>query len=237
MKKLLTWVKSNLMIVICSAVAVLGIAGLFLGTAAAKRIVDKSKKRKTQLAQITKLTKTQIKLPTSETDTSAKKMSRAITEEDVRLLSELFGQMEEEYKEIFDAAVAHNHFGVSEHPRYDGQGKGHFAMLENLFPKPVSAATRIVAKQRYRAAFKDMLGPYSSESAYPNLNSGMPPTPRQIQEKLDAVQNEFLADRDTSSTGKLSVEDRGLIQDRLRDHAMKILKESLLKLILMTYAG
>lgn len=225
MSPLLNWIKTNLVIVVCSAVAVLGIAGLLLGSIVAEKMVSGAENRKRKIATISKLSRTQVTLPSSESGERPKSISKAITQQDVNLLKQLFEQMKSEKELILAAAVDHNRFGVVAHSRYGDQGVGHFPMLDDLFPVPLGAAVRINAKQSYRAAFRDMLGPYSPDSRYPNLDSGMPPANSQIQEQLEALRDEFLADKDKDTSAQLSMEDRDLLRHQLRNHAMKLLRE------------
>ena len=225
MKNLLNWVKSNLMIVVCSAVAVLGIAGLFLGSVTAAKTVRAAEKRKLKITTIGNLSRTRMTPPSSKSGEAPKSIRKAITQLDVNLLKQLFAQVTSEYEQLFAAAVEHNRYGVSAHRRYGDQGAGHFRMADNLFPTPLTAAARIIAKQSYRAAFRDMLGPYSPDSRYPNLDSGMPSPQDRIQDLLNDLRDDFLEDKDKDTTAKLSEEDQDLLRSRLRDHAMKLLRE------------
>lgn len=191
MKGILTWIKSNLVVVIAGVVVMIALVGLFLGHVRGGGIEKRGSEINKNLRKITGLMGKSVEIPAANPGEKPTSQTVTVNPRVIEQLQGLLGRMKGEYNAIFGLAVERNQFGVSDHLQHAGEPQGHFPMMSGLFPTPSNPATPYDAKRAYREAFKQMLGSYSPESPYPNLNSGMPPNGQAIQAEVDRTQNDF----------------------------------------------
>lgn len=187
MKRVLYWIKSNMLATTLAVVALASIGVLFYVHVRGAALKEQLKQRyETTTRTIRSMARTPVTIPPEHPDGKPMTVSIVPNPPAIEQLERVYQRLDEEYSAIFDYAMQINR----------GEKDGlfpHLPMLEGLFPNSNSMSKPFEARLAYRDAFKEMLQGHSTSPNYPRLNAGMPPAKAEIDEALARVEQEFLS--------------------------------------------
>ena len=180
MKGVLNWIKVNPLTTASAVVVVLSVIGLSVVSASGRGFVERMSVRNREISQLKALQRTSVKVPPAQPDQPEQHLNVAVNQAAIDQLARVYKLLNQEAVEIFKSAVQQNE-------------RHHDPMLSGLFPDPLEVSKPFEVKDVYRDILTDMLGAYESESPYPRLNAGPPPTQSAIAGIIRKAQTHYLA--------------------------------------------
>lgn len=177
MNNITQWVRGNLLVVICAAVMVLSVAGLFwpIGPQIAQ-FRDQLREADGDLRAIRANMNRREDIPSDDSDQPMREISLTVNQAAVEELNGIYKRMKRSYEQIVADAVAFNR-------------RGHSLLLSGLFPQSPPWITpdpiAYQASSAYRGAFVDL---------YERLNAGTPPPQEAIDARLQQVDDRYRAE-------------------------------------------
>jgi hypothetical protein len=224
MKNALTWIKSNL-ITVASAIAILASIGVIGWSISygGKEAQQTSQELDKLIRKINSYSQVTVPFPPAEVDAPAEDISGVtINDETLKRLNKVYGQMSNEYQQVFDTFVRRNH-------------QGHDLLVPGVLPVPEASHLLHNAKDAYRQAFERMFQPYETDpktgeplTDEPRLNAGGPLDPVELQFELQRIEQDYRPSNygATGGTrGNLTESDRKAIEGQQADRAEDMLKE------------
>jgi hypothetical protein len=215
MNKAVNWIKANPVTVASAAVAVLALAvWMFFVPVSAQRFRQQAaESANRQFSELQRYNQQSLTVPGQSADGSPVSVRGVINPATISKLDELFGRLEQQYKDVFAAIVR---FNVDSHQ----------PMLANLFPVPATDDLPFNARRAYQQAFRQMLAEPAPGSPLPSLNAGAPPTSQALADELLKVDRDYLASlfppkkvADLNSAERQELAQRR--QQRLKDYLMR----------------
>ena len=186
-KKTLSWIKSNLFIVICAVLAVLSIGLTIVVHTQGDAFKQEVAKRDAELKTVEGLIRKGVQIPPATPDGQPRTLQITINQAALDDIREVYRKLSVEYQTVFKRAMEINQ-------------KEHQPMLEQLFPEPSKQPSRpYEARIRYRSIFQgkpeapigDFLQRYSPTAGYPQLNARPAPSQEEVKSVLDRVRAEY----------------------------------------------
>ena len=176
MSTFINWAKGNPITLLCAVVIILGIGAFGW-------VVQQGAGFRTQMAETQKLLdkieglkKTRVEIPSEDPFAKPRKVEISIDGPAIEKFRSIHENMAEEYRGIFDYAVAHNR------ARTGAIGE-RTVMLDGLFPEPESPDEQpFMARLMYIRSFA---------SLYELLDAGVAPTKVEIDYYLNAIQERY----------------------------------------------
>jgi len=181
MNKVMTWVKAN-PITVASAVVVVAavVAWILLVPMSAKAFrTEASQSANQQFSDLQRYNQQSLSLPGAGADGSDISVRGVINPATIGKLNELYGRLEQQYKDVFATIVKFNL-------------DGHQPMRAGLFPTPASDDLPFSARRAYQQAVRQMLGEGAANTA-PGLNAGAPPTEQSVNDEMAKVERDYLS--------------------------------------------
>ncbi|MEX2670527.1 MAG: hypothetical protein WD294_00315 [Phycisphaeraceae bacterium] len=216
MKNLLEWLKSNplTMVAIVVALISLGVIGWIAGQGRSFRN-EVQTRVESQSRDIQRHIRTTVQIPPERPDDESEQVTGVtITEGAIRQLERLYGRINEEYREVFEAAVQ---FNQANHDR----------LVPALFTDETGPNVPYEARSAYRRAFERMMNEPSGDDGEPRLNAGMPPSLDQIQRYLEQVEEQIRTTYRPPGSRDAELSDRELeeLQQEVRQTHLDLLRE------------
>lgn len=214
MKKLLEMAKSNPIIVIAVALALVSLVVLgvihYFSLGLTRQIQERSK----VVSTLDGYWRTSVRIPSEQPDGSAQSLSICVNKAAVQSLDKLNQSIAKEYEGIVQNVQRTNRVG-------------HDLLMDRLLPEP-ARAQRTTVKQRYRDALQALLtkayNPAPNEPV--SLNAGLPPDLATINAAIQGAEKEFLAGQLSAASAKeMSEKDRQRLRDLQRRKVMELLQE------------
>ena len=182
MKNFLEVIKNNPIVVAAIAVAVLAIAALFLFVRPqGASFVAEMEKRKTDMATIDQLMKTQVTIPGDKPEAPPRTITLTVNNATNKALTQVYDNMRSQATTVFGTAAEINR-------------TNHKPLLDNLFPDTNDEGLRFAAKEEFVRRLKAMLGkPTVADKDAARLNAAGPVAPEVLDAELEKVTNKFLA--------------------------------------------
>ncbi len=216
MKSVLSWIKSNLMIVL-SGVLILASVGVIvwavsLGGASAEKASAEVKKMTRELDSFSNV---DVPFPPADVDAPPEDISGVtINEATLKHLGEVYGKMNSEYEQTYVPFVQINQ-------------DGHRLLVPGVLPTTEASHLRHEARTAYREAFEQMFEPYDeSRPDEPRLNAAGPLSPDELQFELQRVEEGYRPSTyNSAGAGGLSESDRKAIEGQKAERAEEMLVE------------
>ncbi|MFA9476831.1 hypothetical protein ACERK3_00860 [Phycisphaerales bacterium AB-hyl4] len=216
MKTLMEWIKANPLTVASILVAVvsLGIIGYFTSQGRAFRS-EVQARAESESREIQRFMRETVQIPPERPDDDSDDITGVtITQGAIRQLERLYGRIDEEYREVFDAAVEFN--------------RGyHRRLVDALFRDDAGPNVPYEARSAYRRAFERMMGSPSGDESDPRLGAGSPPRADQIQRYLEQLEEQIRATYRPPGErqSELSDRERRELERELRESHLALLRE------------
>lgn len=183
MKNALIMLKSNPLTLASAIVAVLSVVFIvFWPVMGGSSLREDMKARETEIRKIERFMTDQVEVPPKRPDDPPQMIS-PITKNPAERerLKNIYGQMQSQFDQVFDAALAFN-------------GQGHTPMLSNLFPTPASEGVRFDARDTYRRKVAGLLVGLNEQpvEGVPYLKAGLPPEKELIDEAVKLAEENYL---------------------------------------------
>lgn len=180
MSSVLNWAKTNIITVI-SGVVILVAAVLYvvLVRPAARGLQVEMAQATRQLSQIQQISRGNVDGPMRGAGRPLQ-IARPVTAADVQQLTDIFKEMNSGYRELFQFAVQFNQ-------------RNHRPLVDSVFPSFATDSALFRARTAYNLAF---MNPDPAEGQtpglYQQLGAGVPPTAKEIDERLEVLRQQFL---------------------------------------------
>jgi len=219
MKPVLNWIKMNPILLVAAVLCISSLGALAYVHLQGQSFKAKVLSREANIREIQGYMKTTIQLPAPKLDDDPVSIQCTITPQVIDVIRKVYGEMDKEYRSIFQKAVEFNLHGSD-------PDIAHYPMREGLFPDPGDQTHRLFeARMRYREAFLDMVKDYSSSAQYPRLDAGGPMPLTDLSEDLYRVQEEFLTSGViTKSINSLSDEEYEELEKRKTMRALETMR-------------
>ena len=229
MKNILDLIRANLLLLACVLIALASIVALFLGNGRGAKLSKKLTARKSEFSKIDKVINAKMTMPPAELGGKAQEFTGPIKQADIEVAKQVYNAMSTQLEGLFQGALDHNRFAVTNAPRYANKQTGHFTLDalmkwqgDPLFPKGPDHIIYGV-KPVYRLAFKQMLGPYRPESPLPTLDSGGPVDVHDLQEELRDLRETLIAQFGVEVKALLPQQTE-MLDETLRNRAIEVIK-------------
>lgn len=167
MRQVLQWIKNNPILIAAAVLCIAALVMLLVVHVQGEAFVAQMKERGRIINEIANLQKTDVTMPSEDIDGKPKTEQKTVNPKIIKTVKDVYGELDGQYRDIFDEAVAINQFGSN--PRW-----AHNPMTEGLFPDSDKAANLFDARERYKEAFAEMLKKHTETSLYPRLDAGGP---------------------------------------------------------------
>jgi hypothetical protein len=179
MKKVLDWIKGNVVALVCALLVLVAAGWIFLingwGGEFTKRLQTRLERNKA----LASFQSQNVSFPSPKTEGGTENKSLTINRAVITQLKEVYSKMEREGKGIFETARRFN--SVQQTP-----------MTTNLFPDNKDTSLRIIARRDYQSSFLEMFEPYSSSAGVPRLRARPPITEGEIEVQLKSAREAYL---------------------------------------------
>lgn len=214
MKKYLEMAKSNPIIVIAIALAIVSLVVLGVIHGFSRGLVQKIQDRSKVVSTIDGHLKTSVRIPSEKPDEPPQQLTICVNNAAVQALDKLNRSISKEYDGIVQTVQRVNH-------------SGHEILMPGLLPAP-ARAQRTTVKQRYRDALQAMLkSSYNPSPSEPvSLLAGLPPDMASVNATIQAAEKEFMAGQLSAGGAKdLSPKDRQRLRELQLRKVMELFQE------------
>ncbi len=179
MKKVLAWMKANVVALVCAFLVLVAIGWIFLINSSGAEFTKRLQQRLDRVKGITAFQNQMVSYPSPKVDGGTETKTLTINKAVIAQLKEVYSRMDREGKGIFDAAIRFNR--VQQIP-----------MTTNLFPDNKDTSLRIIARRDYRKSFDEMFEPYSSSAGLPRLRARPPISEVEMEASLRSAREAYL---------------------------------------------
>lgn len=200
MSNVLTWMKSNVVIVACLVVMAIAMLSLLWPTGSAGAAFQKElDTRPQQLTKINSAIRRNVNIPSQDPNSPPIQVNITVNDNAVRELERIFQRMNSSYGQLYKDAVAFNQFGPN-------ASNPHKPMIDGLFGVTNPPDSLIF---RATSVYQDTLMTMYHQ---PALKAGTPPTAAEITRRLEEVKQNFVATYLGAAAGAAT--DPGLIRQQ-----------------------
>jgi hypothetical protein len=178
MKKVLAWIKANVVALVCAVLVIVAATWVFLINGWGAEFTKRLQTRLDRVKAISSFQSQVVSFPSKTeggTETKALTINRAV----INQLKEVYSRMDREGKAIFESARRFN--SVQQIP-----------MTTNLFPDNKDTSLKIIARGDYRKSFNDMFEPYSASAGLPRLRARPPIPETEMEVALRSARDAFI---------------------------------------------
>lgn len=205
MKKVLDWVKANVVALVCAILVLVAIGWIFLINGWGGEFTRRLQTRLDRVKALAAFQSQVVSFPSPKTEGGTETKALPINRAVINQLKEVYSKMDREGKLIFETARRFN--SVQQIP-----------MTTNLFPDNKDTSLRIIARGDYRKSFNEMFEPYSSSAGLPRLRARPPISETEVEVAIRSARDAYIVG---SLGGKSDVELTAMEKEKLSEELQK----------------
>jgi len=194
MKNVMTWLKSNIVVVASVVVMIASLVGLYMVASRKRAFNDLLSQRIAKVNEIDGLRNTAVTIDPASEEGQPVRLSMTINEPTIEKRKLANEKIEASAARVIDLI-------------HDINRRGHVPMTKGLFPKPADSGALHLSKVEYRRLLREMLQPFEPGASGPRLDAGEPPAKEVIDRTLEEAEKGFLAGMGIDVTKKVSDKD------------------------------
>ncbi len=212
MKKVLDWVKANVVALVCALLVLVAIGWVFMINGWGAEFTKRLQTRLDRVKALSAFQSQVISFPSPKTEGGTETKPVTINRAVIAQLKEIYTKMEREGKGIFDTAIRTNR--VQQIP-----------MTTNLFPDNKDTSLRIIARGDYRKSFNEMFEPYSSSAGLPRLRARSPIAESEMDIALKSARDAYVVSLGGKTEAELTAMEREKLAEELQKKRVEVFQQ------------
>ena len=222
MKSVLNWIKSNVITVASIIVAIASLAVIYVfGFSGGAAIQKEGSVWNKQLKKVNSFMHASVDVPSKDPEEPTQTISNVTINDDVtNKLKKIYGKINGRYKNLYDVVVERN------------QGT-HQILVDGIFDEDYVNKNKHLPynfRNFYRKAFDVMLDSFNSDSPFPQLNAGLPPSKNEVDAAIKNAQDNYMSSVSVTRgpNAQLTPDDQEKIVEAQRASVFEVLQNQAL---------